>query len=127
MPSCVGWVSVLTVGVWVGGTTADAEIINLESNLNTMESVTYDLFAILRDIAAILLLLGNFSFLVLTVAGRKLSNRGIVRASCLLVLGLAGLLADGRGIFLNRWPAAAMIVLTISFWAFIRWAKSRAY
>lgn len=102
------------------------EIVNWRA-IWQMETVTYDLFAILRDIAAILLLLGNFSLLVLTVAGRHLSDRAIVRAGCLLVIGLAGILTDARGLFLNRWPAVIMIVLTVTFWALIRWAKSRSH
>ncbi len=92
-----------------------------------MGAVTYDLIALLRDVAAILLLLGNFSLFVLTIAGRDLSNRAIVRTGCLLVIGLVGALTDARGIFLSRWPAVVMIALTIGFWALLRRAKQRAY
>lgn len=90
-----------------------------------MERVTYDLFAMFRDIAALLLLLGNFPLLVLTIAEREPSNKGIVKAGCYLVIVIAGLLTNGRGIFPSRWPAVIMLLLTIGFWAFIRWAKTR--
>ena len=90
-----------------------------------MDTVTYDLFALFRDAAVIFLLLGNFSLLVLTIAGRDLSNNAIVRAGCLLVIGLAGIIiTDGRGIFPNRWPAVIMLVLTIGLWVFVRRVKA---
>lgn len=90
-----------------------------------MEAHTYDLVALFRDVSALLLLLSNFSVLVLTVAGRELSNKGIVRAGCLLTLALLGLLNNGRGIFLNRWPALITVLVTLGFWALVRWVGRR--
>jgi len=89
-----------------------------------MERVTYDMFAIFRDIAAILLLLGNFPLFVLTIAGREPSNRGIVKAGCWLAIGFIGILTNGKGIFNNRWPAVLIFLITIGFWVFLRKAKT---
>lgn len=87
--------------------------------------MTYDVLAWLRDILAIMLLLGNFSVVVLTIAGRDLSNKGIVRAAGLLVLSiLAILISDTRGIFPNRWPAVFMVLATVGLWLVVRRAKA---
>jgi hypothetical protein len=85
--------------------------------------MTHDVFAIARDIAALILLLGNFVLLILTIAGREASNRGVIRAGCWLTVGLIGIVTNGRGIFPNRWPAVFVVLITIGFWMLIRRAK----
>jgi len=92
-----------------------------------MESTTYDLFAVFRDIAALMLLLGNIPLLILTIAGREPSNKGILNAGFWLLVGFAGILTNARGTFQNRWPAVVMLVLTLCFWVLMRWVKRRAF
>ena len=88
-----------------------------------MDRVTYDLIAFFRDLTAFLLLLSNFPLLILTLAGRELSNKGLVKVGCYFTLCLVTLLNNGRGIFPNRWPALVVFLITVVFWALLRLIK----
>jgi len=76
--------------------------------------MTYDLFAILRDGFAIILLLNAFPVVVLAFAGRDLSSHTLVRIAGLLVLSALGLiLTNNQGLFPNRMPALILVGMTI--------------
>jgi len=87
--------------------------------------MTYDLIAIMRDVAALWLLLTDFALVVLAIAGRGMTSKGIVQAGCVLVMGLAGgLLSNARGIFPNRLVAVGLLLLSVGLWVIVNRVRS---